>query len=259
MTDRRRISSGRPQALILQLDGERLEYTFVRDRHRTLRLTVKPDGEVSVRAPASMSMDLVQAFLRSRLGWIQQKRTFFLEHKGRETVFRDGGTIWCLGEARIIKAVPMRRGLKARLDGAFLELPCRPPAGWEGPCPENLLKRAFLIWRHAFASEYLPLRLAELDGRARRILGDGSAFSSLCVRSLKRRWGSCSARGEICLASALIALPEELIDFVILHELCHLRQMDHGTAFHALLRKLAPDEKMLDKKLRVWGLEHPRI
>ncbi len=259
MTDRSRISSGRPQALILQLDGERLAYTFVRDRHRTLRLTVKPDGEISVRAPASMGMDLVQAFLRSRLGWIREKRAFFLEHRGRETVFGDGGTIWCLGEARTIRSVPMKRGLKARLAGAFLELPCRPPAGWEGPCPENLLKRAFLTWRHAFAEGYLSLRLAALDGRARRILGDGISFSSLSVRSLKRRWGSCSARGEICLASALIALPVDLIDFVILHELCHLRQMDHGTAFHALLRKLAPAEKLLDKKLRIWGLEHPRI
>ncbi len=260
MTVRKKCSSAAPASESqLRLEGEDLAFGFTRDRHRTLRLTVKPDGTVSVRAPAGMSMAFVLTFLRSRLGWIQAKRAFFLEYRGPEEVFRDGGAIWCLGEPRTIRAVPMRHGRKAKLAGEFLELPCRSPADGDGTCPEALLHRAFLIWRHSFAVSFFTPRLAELDERARAVLGDDVSFSSLSVRALKRRWGSCSAKGQISLASALIALPEELIDFVILHELCHLRRMDHSPAFHALLRQLAPEEKQLDRELRIWGLEHPRI
>ena len=75
---------------------------------------------------------------------------------------------------------------------------------------------------------------------------------------MKRRWGSCSVRGEITLAAQLIAMPLPLIDYVIFHELCHLRAMNHGKAFHTLLRLLLPDKKNREESIRIWALEHPR-
>ena len=78
------------------------------------------------------------------------------------------------------------------------------------------------------------------------------------MRSLKRRWGSCSARGDIMLAAQLIALPLPLIDYVLFHELCHLRYMNHSPAFHALLHRLMPDAKTREARIHVWALEHPR-
>jgi len=244
---------------IINIPDADLEISFQRDRHRTLRLTVKPDGSVHAKAPAGMGMEAIKAFILSRLGWIEEKREFFLSHRGEEASIREGGIIWCRGTPRTIRAVPMRRGKMPVLLDDALELPCHLALAEDGICPEALLRRAFLAWRHAFAAKFLAERLAELDARARAILGDGAAFSRLTIKALKRRWGSCSAKGEICLASALTALPDDLIDFVILHELCHLRHMDHGPAFHAALRSLVPNEKALDGRLRIWGLEHPRI
>ncbi len=247
------------EAKIIRLTGWDLEFHFQRDRHRTVRISVKTDGSVHVRAPAGTGMDAVAAFLLARKNWIEAKRNFFLEHKGRDPVFEEGGIIWCRGMPYKIKAVPRKRGSKPVLLDGTLELPCDAFFAAQGGCPGELLRRSFLAWRHSYASEFFSRRVAQLDVYCRTVLGDSASFSGLSVKALKRRWGSCSAKGEICLASDLIALPDELIDLVILHELCHLRHMDHSRPFHDLLRRLAPAEKILSKKLRVWTLEHPRI
>ena len=129
------------------------------------------------------------------------------------------------------------------------------------PAPETKpadIEAAFKAWRMALAKLVLSRRLARLDAEARRLFGDRAAASGLTVRSLKRRWGSCSVRGQITLAAQLIELPLPLIDYVIGHELCHLRHMDHSPAFHAALRSLLPDAREREKRIRIWSLEHPR-
>jgi predicted metal-dependent hydrolase len=110
----------------------------------------------------------------------------------------------------------------------------------------------------ALAKNILARRLARLDAHARALFGDSSAVTGLAVRSLRRRWGSCSVRGQITLAAQLIELPLPLIDYVIAHELCHLRHMDHSPAFHRALLRLLPDAGAREKNIRIWSLEHPR-
>ena len=97
-----------------------------------------------------------------------------------------------------------------------------------------------------------------MESLARLVFGDHAAVSSLTVRFLRRRWGSCSVRGSITLAAQLTEMPLPLIDYVLCHELCHLRAMNHGTGFHALLRTLLPDAGEREKLIHIWGLEHPR-
>ena len=110
----------------------------------------------------------------------------------------------------------------------------------------------------AVAKLVLARRLRRLDARARDVFHDNAAVSGLTVRSLKRRWGSCSVRGQVTLAAQLIELPLPLIDYVLCHELCHLRRMDHSPNFHAALQKLLPDARQREKDIRIWSLEHPR-
>jgi len=72
----------------------------------------------------------------------------------------------------------------------------------------------------------------------------------LTIRRMKSRWGSCSARRRITLNIALITVAPELIDYVILHELCHLIELNHSAAFYALMAKVVPDWKQKRKRLR---------
>ena len=230
---------------------EGLDFTLQRDHCRTLRLAVKPGGAVLVKAPAAMPLENIMGFVRTKLDWIREKRSFFLEHHGNRTEFREGGIVHFLGRPFHLAPVEKRRGSRPRLTADKLELPCRSTA------PEDI-EAAFTAWRMDMAKLILSRRLARLDASARAIFGDKRGISGLTVRTLKRRWGSCSVRGQITLASRLIELPLPLIDYVICHELCHLRHMDHSPTFHAALLRMLPDARKREKEIRIWSLEHPQ-
>lgn len=74
-------------------------------------------------------------------------------------------------------------------------------------------------------------------------------------RRMKSKWGSCSSRGKINLNTWLQVLPEELVAYIVYHELAHLRVRDHGPGFKALIRAKFPDFRDLDRQLRLYGLK----
>ena len=77
----------------------------------------------------------------------------------------------------------------------------------------------------------------------------GFSFASMQVRFQKSRWGSCSSRGRISLNACLVFLPESLVRYILLHELCHTRQMNHSAAFRKLLLTADPDAAAKDKAM----------
>lgn len=98
---------------------------------------------------------------------------------------------------------------------------------------------------------HLPQRLRTLS----RSLG--LSFAEARIRTQRSRWGSCSADGNIQLNSKLLFLTPELVDHVLIHELCHIRHHDHGPGFHALLKKLSPRTPELAAQLKNAGAEVP--
>ncbi|MBR4063826.1 MAG: M48 family metallopeptidase [Tidjanibacter sp.] len=97
----------------------------------------------------------------------------------------------------------------------------------------------------AEAKRYLPKRVAELSAQT------GLRYGRLSIRASRTRWGSCSARNDINLSLYLMKLPPHLIDYVILHELCHTRHKDHSERFNALLDSLCGGrDKELSRELR---------
>jgi predicted metal-dependent hydrolase len=76
----------------------------------------------------------------------------------------------------------------------------------------------------------------------------------LVIRTMKRRWGSCSNKGIITLSTELIKLPDLYIEYVILHELCHLKYHNHGIRYYKLLSELFPDWKIVRKELRNYSV-----
>lgn len=97
----------------------------------------------------------------------------------------------------------------------------------------------------AEAKRYLPQRVAELSALT------GLKYGRLSIRASRTRWGSCSAANDINLSLYLMKLPLYLIDYVILHELCHTRHKDHSERFHALLDSLCGGrDKEFSRELR---------
>ncbi|MBQ9548156.1 MAG: M48 family metallopeptidase [Bacteroidales bacterium] len=100
----------------------------------------------------------------------------------------------------------------------------------------------------AEAKRVLPARLRELA------LQHGFSYNSVRIKHNVSNWGSCSAKGNINLNLNLMRLPEELRDYVLLHELCHLRYLNHGPEFHALLESVCPEHRSLRRRLKEWKL-----
>lgn len=100
----------------------------------------------------------------------------------------------------------------------------------------------------AAAKAYLPGRLRELAAQY------GFEFNQVRIKHNVSNWGSCSSKKNINLNLNLMRLPAELRDYVMLHELCHLREMNHGPQFKALLESVCPDWQRLRAELKGYRL-----
>ena len=98
------------------------------------------------------------------------------------------------------------------------------------------------------AKAYLPGRLAELAAE------HGFSYNQVRIKHNVSNWGSCSVKGNINLNLNLIRLPQDLQDYVMLHELCHLKHMNHGKEFHTLLESVCPDHLALRRRLKEYKL-----
>ncbi|MBQ9475122.1 MAG: M48 family metallopeptidase [Bacteroidales bacterium] len=100
----------------------------------------------------------------------------------------------------------------------------------------------------AEAEEYLPQRLSELSRQT------GLEYNKVRIKHNVSNWGSCSSKKNINLNLNIMRLPPELQDYVMLHELCHLRHMNHGPEFHALLESLCPGHREKQRRLKEYKL-----
>lgn len=94
----------------------------------------------------------------------------------------------------------------------------------------------------------LPPRLKELADE------HGFTYNRVFIKNNVSNWGSCSSKGNINLNLRLVTLPQSLQDYVMLHELCHLKEMNHGPKFHALLESLCPNHRTLEKELKQYKI-----
>lgn len=101
----------------------------------------------------------------------------------------------------------------------------------------------------AQAKVTLPPRLAELADI------HGFKYNKVFIKNNVSNWGSCSSLGNINLNLRLVTLPQELQDYVMLHELCHLKYLNHGREFHALLESVCPGHRELAKQVKQYKIK----
>jgi predicted metal-dependent hydrolase len=141
----------------------------------------------------------------------------------------------------------LERGEKPaiRIGGGVIRV--RIPADWppQEAQAQTVIKKAVLETFRAEAKALLPARVDALAAHT------GLTYSGLTFRDTVSRWGSCSGRNAISLSIRLLLLPDALIDYVILHELCHTVQKNHGPKFHALLDRLCDGRhRQYEKELK---------
>lgn len=214
-----------------------------RSQRRSLALHVYRDGRVEIRAPLRCPVALIRQFLGSREAWLHTQLNKFsgLPQPWRPEYTEGAVFLWMGASLEIKFEEGARPGV--RLEGGALHIVLasvqRDPVR-----VESLLRR----WMMAEAKVYFERRMKYWWG-ALPWLADGRSFPLLRVRAMKRQWGSCSSRGSINLNMWLMCQTVEAIDYVIVHELCHLLEMNHSGRFYAHLERAMPDWKLYKKML----------
>lgn len=221
----------------IALSGATVAYVLQRSRRRTIGFSVDDDGLV-VRAPRRTSLSEIEAALQRKSGWIQDKLTA-AEQRVRELQrsrirWQDGAGIPHLGgdlRLRVERSAAGARPTARALQDAAGTLLLRVPAAADAQVLAVLTQR----WQQAQAR---ALFTARLDHFAPML---GVRWQRLRLSSARTRWGSASTRGTISLHWRLVQMPPDIIDYVVVHELAHLLEMNHSARFWQHVARVLPD------------------
>lgn len=227
--------------------GVRIEYSYRHTSRRTLAISVHPDLSVSVRAPSGVAPDRIRRKIAEKGAWIEKSRRdrelYLPKLPPRRYV--SGETHRYLGRQYRLRIVRGTEEMVKCLRGYI----------WVGiPGEEDPVKIKSLVdnWYLTRAAWVFKERQEVCSEKAARV---GIAAPTPMIRKMVSRWGSCSPKGRITLNLALIRAPKECIDYVIFHELCHLKERHHGPRFWALLRRLVPEFDEIRRRLNQYAYQ----
>lgn len=210
-----------------------LEYTLIRSSRKTLALNIDRDGRLIVRAPYRLSVERIEQFIAEKADWIE-KHTAAVNLRTEQKNER-------------LNVPPTELPLFGRLCPVVNEKPYGYTDGVfylpEGMTLESLVPYLHKLYTR-IAKEALIPRVQTLSEQT------GLMITAVKINSAKTRWGSCSAAKSVNLSHRLIAADPRLIDYVIIHELCHTVHMDHSHDFYRLVENFLPDYKERERGLK---------
>jgi predicted metal-dependent hydrolase len=230
------------------LHGQRVAYEFRVARRRSIGFTVDLEG-LSVRAPRWVRRADVDEALHERAQWILDKLVEQRERAQRlqsaRVIWREGASIPFLGESLVLVIDPQVAG--AMLDPDPQGLPGLPRRALRVGLPHDAgaeqLREAVQGWLQRQALRVFKERCAHFAPRL------GVRMRRLSLSSAATRWGSARADGAIWLHWRLIHYSLSVIDYVVTHELAHLREMNHSRTFWEIVRSVLPDYERARREL----------
>ncbi|HMT34518.1 MAG TPA: SprT family zinc-dependent metalloprotease [Chitinophagaceae bacterium] len=212
----------------------RLEYS---DR-KSLGITVTPEMEVLVKAPTDTTLEKVKEVVRKKAPWIIKQQSYFLsfQPKTPQRKYISGETHLYLGRQYRLQ-INIGNEESVKLKGKFIEI-----TAYE----KSRAKKLLTDWYLKHARTKFHLIAAPLIDKFKKHKVEPS---SIVLRDMSTRWGSCTPKGKIILNPELIKAPKGCIEYVIIHELCHLIYHDHTQKFLDLQTKEMKDWEKWKMKL----------
>jgi predicted metal-dependent hydrolase len=219
-----------------------LDYTLTRSKRKTLALYVR-DGKTEVRAPLRTPKRDIDKFVASHARWIRDRLARSREQAEEREAFtlRCGDTLaFCGAEYPLVA----REGTRAGFDGESFYFP-------PGLTSEQIKAVCVSIYRR-LAKIHLTERASHFAKRM------NVAPAELKVNGAKTRWGSCSAKKSLNFSWRLLMADAETIDYVVVHELAHITEMNHSARFWAIVESVLPDCRERRKRLKALQLRLAR-
>jgi predicted metal-dependent hydrolase len=206
-----------------------------------IAIHVEPDGRVQVDAPGAASLAEVLAAVKKRSRWVSQHVHAAQARRAHVLALEyvSGESLHYLGRRYRLKvivdpALPVEAGMR----GAFIAVTV--PAHQRAA-----IKSAVEAWYRRRAREVFAQRLSVIV----QPLAWVRELPPMRLQFMRRQWGSCSPSGRITLNPRLVGAPREAIDYVLLHEACHLKHHNHGRGFYSALDRYMPDWRKVKERL----------
>lgn len=211
------------------------DYQLIRSKRKSLAIEVKPDASVVVRAPHSLPHAEIESFVKEKSTWIEAKRIKAEAYLKANPSYQDGSLMLYLGETYPIQQIP---GDQTQVDfnGQVLRV--------SGNAPE--------AFRQFYRQQFEKVALPRLDYYAKT---HQLPYRKVRLKAQKTRWGSCGANNDINLNYLLAMAPISVIDYVLIHELCHTRIKNHSKDFWQLVASIAPDYQQAQTWLKQHGYQ----
>ena len=226
----------RERRRMLLENGFVLEYILDRGRRQNIYIAVK-NGEVILRMPYRVPLELGEDFIAKKLGWVLDSLEKSRERM-KEQRFTAGMKLSIAGEEYTIVPVASEKYFQPRFEKGRLEISVK-----EDSDEEYIHKQA----QKAVIKITKELVKESFDRLSPQL---GLYPKKITVKKMKASWGRCSSTGNISINSSIVFYDRECIDYVVAHELCHLKYMDHSTAFWGLVSTVCPEWKRIRAKLR---------
>lgn len=216
----------------IKYGNSKIDFQLVYKERKTLGIKVYPDGMVLVSAPLDAKMDAIIKKVKAKAEWIFKQKLFFMLFEPRtvKKTYESGeGHLYLGRKYRLMISESNKKSIKLKRGYLWIETKNKNNTK---KIKEELndwyKQKAIIHFEHLFEQR---LKLAdELSAKN----------ASLKYKWFNNRWGSCFKDGTICLNLELIKAPKECIDYVIVHEMCHLLHHNHSTLFYRLLDKKLP-------------------
>ena len=231
-----------PSRVVVEYGNRRFEVELSYSKRERLTISVHPDMRVTAAAPHGQQEEDIARRIRKRARWIAKQFDRLERFRALPTPqqFVSGATLWYLGRQYRLK-VSRGEGEDAKLVGRFLWIAVSDKSD------RARIKNLVDAWYRAHARAMFSRKIEAVSQRAGAFGVPGP--SSWQVRRMRNRWGSCGQSGRLLLNIELIKAPISAIEYVIAHELCHLKELNHTPKFYRLLGGILPDWKARKEKL----------
>ncbi len=210
---------------------------IIRSNRRSLSITISKSGDVIVRAPKRLSMDYIMAFIKDKEKWITRKQKEIEDGKQSNYNISNYNTFLFCGKQ--YKRLDIEGIKKLELTNTNMVV----PKGID----KNKLTGLLQKWYMGLCKDIITNRL---DYFANLMMID---YDKVSYMNNKTRWGSCSKDATIKFNFRILMLPHRVIDYIIVHELSHLVEFNHGPKFYALVESVMPDYKEQKRILKQYG------
>ena len=228
--------------MLLNYNYELIEIEIIRSNRTTLCLSIKEDGGVVVKAPQLLSEDKIREIVNNKAEWILEKRKEILKRQKKKVTreYITGATLPYKGKEIPMEIIEGKKSSVHLLNDQFVI--------YTSTLDKESIQKLLKKWYKKQSMDYISKRVAYFSQKM------NVGYASVSIKSRKQQWGSCDSQGNLTFSWRLIMAAEEAIDYVVVHELCHRKHMDHSKQFWCEVKKELKDYKEREKWLNDNGV-----